>query len=386
MCGAILVGAVAIVLTTREANSYKEGRHAADQGTIRVNAPALEPWNRYRSFRFAHGWALKATPDLFSMNDFIVQGSNSNLHVVNTDGAIAVLLRVVMATPDEDGAWSDLACLYAIRGDTDAAIATEQKAISLYKYDYTYYALLGAFLERSGRSDEAGSAYGQALVYFPRLAASRFWHTLQSRQAALASAALQFALKQVDRRQGNDDDVNREEVRARLDLESGSLDESVNIVRSINAMLPSRSGIWELQGELNERGGNVGEAALDYRRAIFLDKIDPLPHERLAELDLLASDAADARLEVLEALKLARHPQSPGARRRIMQYQYKVGPRNRESTAAFIQETQPSFNFKAAFALLAHLFASQGATTQANEMKTMLDRIGTHNPLYNGPN
>ena len=140
--------------------------------------------------------------------------------------------------------------------------------------------------------------------------------------------------------------------------------------------------MWELQGELHERERNIAEATRDYRRAIFLDKSDPLPRERLAELQLMAGDAKDARIEVLQAWELLQHSKSSGAMRRTIQYQRSSEPRNEQLPVTLLRTTQPSFDFRSAFDLLATLFTLQKAEAEANEMRQMMDRTRTHGAFY----
>lgn len=378
--GAVLVGAITIALLTRESNV--SAHTPGESRVIPHSESAITSWNRYRSFSAAYRRALRETPASFGLSDFVVSSTYPMPRREGTKKAIAAFLHIVKDTPDEDGAWSNLAWLYAINGDLTTAIVSEQRAISLYRYDYTYYVLLGSFLIRAGQTDQAGAAFGQALLLYPRLTKSKFWHTLRSHQPVLAATAKTMANKLLNEEQGETDEVSHNEVRARFAAENGLASEASNIVRGINSRLPNLSGMWELQGELNEEEGNTSEAILDYRRAVFLDTADPLPHERLAELHLMASDANGARLEVLQAWRLAKHPKSPGATRRTVQYQHRDGSSEGQMPATLGKEMQPSFNFESIFSSLTDLFDAQGATDQANEMRDLLNQTDTRSVLY----
>lgn len=365
----IFVGLVAIGSSNREKNSLAYGTPQVEDGRVQLCGSGVASWDRYGLFRFAYRQAIKRASDSFSVSDFVMSGSDLQLKKEGISDAITTFLCDVKSTPEEDGAWSDLAWLYAISGDTSEAITTEQKAVVLYRFDYTYYVLLGAFLERSRRFDEALDAYGQALVLYPRLVNSAFWHALQLRRPAIADGAMHFALSALDHSQLVVDDVTRNEVRARLLAANGLLEDADNIVNSINAQLPNLSGMWELQGELHERDGRIANAILDYRRAKFLDSEDPVPHERLATLELDLSNAENARIEALLAWRLAQHPWSPGAARRKVQYQRDDHPRNGELPVTLLTDTQPSFRFESMFTRLSRLFASQGKEERAREME-----------------
>lgn len=194
-CFFVLVGTVTVTLTTG--------------GTVGIARIDELLW-RYRTkvssadrfARFTSAYQLAAAAHgVPSVTGFIESRQNPMAQEFEVERALKSFNNVVETTPDEDGAWNDLAWLYALHGEISAAIAAEQKAISLYGNDYTYYVCLGAFFERSGRVEEAGLAYGSALRLYPRLMKSPFWHSLQSRRPELANAAIRNAfssLHQID--------------------------------------------------------------------------------------------------------------------------------------------------------------------------------------------
>ena len=251
-------------------------------------------------------------------------------------------ISLVNTTPDEDGAWSNLAWLYAITGEQTKAIETERKAISIYPYDYTYYVMLGAFLAQSGQNDEAIGAYARALILFPRMLQSHFWRALQARDANIAEKSIQSAFRAIDQPQWIGDDLNRREVRARLAMEVGQSETAKALVNSINAQLPNLSGMWELEGELAESEGNRKDAFRDYKRAIFLDNTDPFPHEHLVQLEIAESDMKDVANETQEVIRLVQFGMSPGSVRRAIQYKRDRTFRNGQLPVTLIEETRPT--------------------------------------------
>lgn len=374
ICALILIELVVIASGSREKSSADYGYEWVFRGQTQQCGLAAASWDRYGLFRFASQQTLAEASDSFSLEDFIVSGPDTQLRKEGVSNAITEFQCVIKITPEEDGAWSNLAWLYAMSGDTPKAIASEQKAISLYRFDYTYYVLLGGFLERSGRIDEAQTAYGNSLTLFPRLVNSEFWHALQLRRSAIADAALHSALITLDQSQLIVDEVARDEVRARLLAANGFEDDANDIVSIINARLPNLSGMWELQGELNERKGRKIDAILDYRRAIFLAPLDPVPHEHLAGLELDSFDANTAKVDALLAWRLAQHPWSPGMVQRTVQYQRNDRSLIDEFPITLLGETQPSFGFKSAFNRLSRFFAFRGEEAQHREMEHMVDQ------------
>jgi Flp pilus assembly protein TadD len=329
--------------------------------------------DRYGIFYSAYNQATAETSNSFSLNDYLASGTDPQIRNDNVNSAITSLQCVIKITPEEDGAWNDLAWLYAVNGDTSQAIATAERAISFYKYDYTYYVILGAFLERSGRIDEARAAYSNALVLYPRLLNSTFWHSLQARHHALADDSIHSAFESLNNSPLLIDEIARSEVRARMLFMNGSVGEANSIVDSINLQLPNQSGTWELKGELNERDGRVADAILDFQRSAFLDPKDPVPHEHLAAIEINLNNADEARNQALLAWKLAQYPWCPGAARRRLEYRRIDQPRNDELPVTLLKETQPSFDFHLIFIGLSRIFASQGNEKRAKEMEHMAD-------------
>jgi tetratricopeptide (TPR) repeat protein len=376
ICGAILVGAIVIPSATNETDAYGSGSALAMKGVYQQSELAIASLDRYDTFYRAYLRASRVAPVSFTLNDLVVSSPDSRSLKEDAAQATTALLRVVTVTPEEDGAWNSLAWLYAITGDTSKALAAEEKAILIYRYDYTYYVLLGALYERSERIDDARYAYSQALILYPRLMKSPFWHSLQRRQPLLATTALQLAVTELGqpRSSANDfDEVYNSEVRARLAAESGALDEARALVQSSNANLPNLSGMWELQGELREKEGDIQGALLDYRRAIFLDRTDPLPHERIAELDFRSSNARESSFEAEQAWRLVQHPWSPGNARRRVQYQRGHYPRDGEIWTTLATDIQPAIALNLLFTQLSGLFASQGQDDKAREMKHLAE-------------
>lgn len=384
ICGTIIIGFMAITMTGTDIGTAIYRHMQVVHGHNRNCRALNDSCNRYEMLRFACKRAQENISDTYGLNEFVASGGGPLLRAdqERAEQAMAILREITRVTPDEDGAWSDLAWLSAISGDTGAAISQEQEAISLYPYDYTYYVVLGVFFERSGHIDKAQAAYEQALILYPRLARSQFWHNLELRRHGLAEATMQLAVEVLNQKGSGVNDMNHNEVRARLDAEDGQLVLASSIIRSINEQLPNLSGSWELQGELHEKEGSTQRAILDYRRAIFLDKTDPLPHEQLAELYLTASDAGTAKMEALAAWQLARRLESPGSLRRAILYRRYDDPHSSQLPTTLMDETQPAFDFEAAFTRLKTIFANQGASEEAKEMQDMSDQATSHSALY----
>ena len=369
ICFVILVGTIVSTLTM----DARIGLSRLD-GLIDRYETTVPSSNRYDLFASAYQMAAAAAKDVPSASRLVGTGQNLIMRQDVVDRTIKSMVHVVETTPDEDGAWHDLAWLYGISGELSTAITAEQKAISICGNDYTYYVGLGGLLERSGRVEEAKSAYGYALRLYPRLLRSSFWHGLQARRPDLATSAIETAFNSLDQLQAKPTDLSEREIRARLDFETGRIAEAKEILRPINVALPNLSGMWELQGEIDESEHRIEEAVLDYKRASFLDPGDPLPDERLGVLDLRRGDADSAKAELLRAWSVVNRLKSPAAMRRLVQYGRIVSLRNGELPQALARETQPSFDFQFAFYSLAGELAAAGKADEAKEMRFMANR------------
>ena len=344
-------------------------------GRLLPSGPIVPSWNRYGAFQRAYKQALFAGLDLFSLDDYLNYGIDHLLSRRDANTLIASYEQLLRNTPDDDLAWSDLAWIYAISGDTDKAIAVEQKAIALYKYDYTFYVLLGVFYQRAGHLDDAQIAYSNALALYPRLASSKFWKSVSKLYPGLTDAALHAALNQLNQRDAATRGITIDQVRARLMLAEGSGKNAKEILDNIEAKISNLSGVWELQGELDEKMRDLTQADLDFHRAIFLDTADPLPHERLAELELLQARNADkAKGEAFAALRLAMQMQSPGSKRQAVQYQREDGSRNGLLPATLLRETETALDLSSIFDQLSVDYESNGNHAEAVKMEDLAHR------------
>lgn len=342
---------------------------------FKTRALEIPRLDRYGDFTETYNHALELYPDPYTIDDFASFGRDRLLSQQDDIRAIMEFHRMLEITPDNDTGWSDLAWLYAVGGDTTSAITAEENAISLYSNDYTYYVLLGVFYEKAGMTAKAEAAYSQALILFPRFARSSAWHSLQRRQAALAAAAVQSALQTLSLRETDALDPMEAEGRARLLLESGHISEAQGIVNVLSDQIENLSSVWELQGELHDTVNRSTDAMLDYRRAAFLDRSDPLPHERLAELAMKSRDMDVAVSEARQALWLFMRLKSPSAARSTVEFQQTGGPRDGLLPSTLLKETQPKFNFASLFFRLAKIYRQRGAMDQANELERMAEDI-----------
>ena len=213
-------------------------------------------WDRYRIFRVAYHSVLAGEPRSYGISDFAASRPVLGATSESTERALATFSRTIHISPDEDGAWNNIAWLLAIQGNLTQAIAVEQKALALAPYDYTYELALGVYYERAGDRDDAIRAYSNALLDYPRVAQSSFWRALSARQSALADAAIQAALSSLTAHQSAATPFDLE-VRARLLLATGRIAESSQIAISATARAPNLAGAWELQGEAAETTGDL---------------------------------------------------------------------------------------------------------------------------------
>lgn len=369
LCGAIACGAVAVVLAAVQRHERRlDTRHDAMELLLRRELP-MENLDRYDTLISACRLASRAVPQSFGPEQFASSAPLPRLRRRLTEGAIVALRDVVKITPEEDAAWSALGWVYAVSGDTTEAAESEKTAISLYPYDYTSHVVLGAILERQRRDGEAAGEYGTAILLYPRLAMSSYWQAFQTRNPGLAQATMQGALNRLQQDPFLFDDVHRTQTRARLEMELGSFDQAAEIVYFLERELPNLSGTWEIQGELDERNGKLADAINDYDRAAFLDKVDPLPHERLALLELKVRDAHAAAEQILLAIKLNNTLESPAAFRHAVQYNRTPYLRDGKLPRRIVEETEPGFDFGTVAAQVITLANSLGDRSTIERMR-----------------
>lgn len=78
-----------------------------------------------------------------------------------------LLDAAVTQTPERGEAWLKLAAMCRATGDLPAGLAAISRALALDPLDFSALLSKAAMLEKTGRSDEAGEAYGHALAQRP---------------------------------------------------------------------------------------------------------------------------------------------------------------------------------------------------------------------------
>lgn len=298
-----------------------------------------------------------------------------------TDRLASALESVLKTTPEEDGALNNLAWIYAISGDPIHAVELERNAISIAPNDSLYRILLATFLEKSGQEGAAEAAYCESLIQFPRLVSSPFWHALETRHPLVSQHALQEALLRLQKDPRKPSTITQSIIYARLLLGAGKLNDADQTVRSTLVELPNQSGLWEMQGELHEAEGNSQEALADYRRAMYLDRSDPLPVERKAMLELRSGSSKLAENDALAAWKIFQQPFSEHSIRIAVQYRSNLHQPDL-LPASLPQEVQPIMDFESLFRDLGVVLSQRGFEKESEEMIDLADEIQNQRDLF----
>jgi len=81
--------------------------------------------------------------------------------------AITLYQSIIDQFPDDVGAYSGLAWAYWFQGQSDLAVGTMNKAMSLPSTSYRFFMSAGKLFEQSGNLEEAVTAYREALSLSP---------------------------------------------------------------------------------------------------------------------------------------------------------------------------------------------------------------------------
>ena len=321
-------------------STFRARSSARAPESIEILMRTIPSLDRLRAFTSAYDQTRDAAPEIESFNSFILAPREDLPDARRLQEEIRPLLEVARLTPDEDGAWDRLAWIYIRNDDIPDAATAEQNAISICGNDYTYHLMMGIIREKASQIELARRSYSRAVGLYPRLLYSEFWADLSRRNSILASGALADALENTDPVQGGEEQLRANH--ARLLFVAGEYTAALTQAERMLNELPCASGPWELKGELDEDEGESLNAILDYKRAIFLDPMDPLPRIRLAVLQhsRFAREASGENFYLTR--KLTRQWRRPGTIRRAAQYQRDGRLENATETSSLFQETRPS--------------------------------------------
>jgi Tfp pilus assembly protein PilF len=324
------------------------GRFEGRSSGIHRRANDSSRFDRLGAFNKVYSYSSTQLDASITLSDFISSGTNLRLSQKGISNASTALTDFLKFNPDEDAAWENLAWIYALNGNDLKSDQALNQALKISHDDYSYYVLSAGLAEYRGKLDAAEDKYAHALILYPRLLTSVFWRKLQSRRPQLALHAVEQA-KNMAERSSIGTELSRIEAKARLLYLDGQIQDATFLVVGLNDKVPNLSGMWELHGKIAEKQGDLNDAAIYYRRAIFLDPTDPLPWVDLASVELAESSLDDSAEDAFQGWRLSKTLHSPSARRRAIQYQQNSGPRIGILPDSLMMETQPSIDFKSLF-------------------------------------
>jgi tetratricopeptide (TPR) repeat protein len=328
--------------------------------------------DRYEHFVVAYRYALQQIGDLSWRQAMAPDAQRHSAVPTNIRYAIDCFRFVVSETPFADAAWNALAWLYLIDNDPDQAASCAHRALSISDFDYVYYVTLGVIEERVGQNAEAAASYSHAVLLYPRLIGSPFWQELRLRHNNLATESFDTALTaaRADYLRGHAPRAG--EVSARLLHESNSPDAGA-LVQEVVSQLPTVPGAWELLGEIRWSKADEEGAETAFRRAIFVNPDDPLPHELLARLSLSRDDVATAAKESYRAWRLQYAARTPHSQRAVVEYRSQSVLSNDALPPDILSALSPQFPFSSFFREVATRWADLGRDDQAARFSRLAD-------------
>jgi tetratricopeptide (TPR) repeat protein len=283
--------------------------------------------------------------------------------------------------PFDDGAWENVSRLYLFAGQKDSALDAATRALALRPSDYSHLVNLGLLREGLGMKNDAVFLYARALAIYPRLIESPFWQELTEQDEVSAHEIIATAIRNEERSYNATGDVIDSERLARLLWASGDLSRSGQILAAIVGASPGLEGAWELNGEIS-RDRNA--AILCYKRAMFLDPSDPLPHARLGDLALAAQDVSSAATEWVTAWMLYRKMRTPHSEIAKVRYRLPNDIANDAIPGTWIYYISPTFGFSSAFSEISARYEASGQIQDAKAYKQLAVISGRQVSLVRG--
>ncbi len=198
------------------------------------------------------------------------------------EGALQAYQRASTCAPMDAEIHNNLAWLYVMLGDEKHAREQIDEAIRIEPYTSLYHISSGMFYEKDGRLDAAYDEYSTAIAYSPSILDSKFYSQFNKRHADKSSRIIESSKSDLSRFPNT---PMRMAALAKLLLLENNYTSVKLILTDVLNKLPNLSYPWYSLGEIAESEGNVHEAVLDYRRALFIDPMNRAILARLANID-----------------------------------------------------------------------------------------------------
>jgi tetratricopeptide (TPR) repeat protein len=214
----------------------------------------------------------------------------------------------------EDGTMHNLAWVHAMAGDLQGATALLAQAVKTVPNDPVYGVSYGLALEKAGNTGAAQAEYARAIALRPSILQSDFFADLLARSSSLARGAEAEARKRLEK---NREDPVAAVRLAEIDVFEGDAEAADALVSPVLSRLPNIGAAWSVRGDIDRESGQLKEAVLSYRRALFLDAT-PETAEHLLRLAPPQSSVTPMLKRIQE--QTASHRMSPHALRTSVIY------------------------------------------------------------------
>lgn len=350
---------------------------SASRNTADIHTPFSSP-DPYVEYVNQLGPILPAVPEQGLLRMYWGRRTLNPVETVAVQQALQRWRAVLDRMASDDGAWENLSRLYFFAGQKKQALEAAEKAHALRPGDYSHLINLGLIRESLGMKDGAALSYARALEIYPRLVQSPFWRELNSRNQLWSRQIMSMALQGQESASIAAGDVIEKERLGRLLTASGDIARAAQIIDSVLETSPELEGAWELKGELSH---DPASAVLCYKKAVFLDLADPLPHAMLGELALARGDMPVASTEWLAAWMLDGSIRTQHSEMAKVRYRLPGSIANDAVPASWIYYISPSFGFSSAFTAIANSYEAFGPVQNAKLYRN-LALIAVRNMKY----
>jgi tetratricopeptide (TPR) repeat protein len=196
--------------------------------------------------------------------------------------------KAAACAPMDAAIHSDLAALYADSDDGKDARMEINRAIELEPYTATYRIARGLLSEQRSDDDAANVDYAMGIALSPAILDSQFFADFKKRHPSRVEYIYGQSLADAESFPAT---PMRDAVIADIiyfDTNNPSV--LASDLTQVTLELPSLSKPWARLGGIAEASGDLHQAIIDYRRALFLDPLDTQALSRAASIDHALGD------------------------------------------------------------------------------------------------
>jgi tetratricopeptide (TPR) repeat protein len=207
------------------------------------------------------------------------RGSSSVPDRPDLERAVSAYQRASLCSGMDAMIHNNLGWLYAKLDEDELADKELTKAIEIEPGEGQYHLSRGLLRDKAGDKASADREYAEAIACSPSLLDSYFFYTFSKIRPSESAQVVETSENIVE---NLEDSPGKSAARGKFAYQDHDIGSAKQQFERILLELPNLPNAWFMLGKIEEEEGNYTQAAIDFRRALFIDPMNRAALARLA--------------------------------------------------------------------------------------------------------